>query len=440
MSDPSESKLAFLEELRRIAQWGLGYTTDAYDVERYTRLLELASNEYETLSGVPSNVIQERFMAEIGGNVTPKIGLDAAIFDEHGDLLLIRRHDDKMMALPGGWAELGETPEAGIAREVKEETGLDVEIGELIGHYCRLPGQYNQPHTSYHMIFHATVTGGTLQTTDEAIEIGYYNPTPVTDWHKDMANATRMAVDWWKAQQIYVGVDWCKGGWCTCVLNGDLGEIYVYENIQRLFSALGHASNLFIDIPMGLPSKNVQRKCDSTARSHLPGKKSSVFPVPVRDAVHAPSREEADQINLAQVKTMLSLPARGFRETIREVDDFLYANPIAKTKLVEVHPELIFTVLNNGTPIAEQKAKPAGQEARLDVLSRYWPPARELVHRCRPLYTKGKVATHDVIDAMANAVAFSASNGRFRSICEHAVDERGIPMRICVPEFSETRS
>ena len=191
-----DSKLSFLEELRRIAQWGLGYTRDPYDIERYERLLELASHRYSELSGVDATVIRERFQSEIGGNVTPKVGLDAAIFDDAGKLLLIRRSDDQCMALPGGWAELGETPEAGIAREVIEETGLTVDVRDLIGHYTRLPGKFGDPHTSYHLIFHCIVTDGVPTLTDEAIEVGYYDPATISDWHRDMAHATSLAMAW----------------------------------------------------------------------------------------------------------------------------------------------------------------------------------------------------------------------------------------------------
>ena len=149
MSRSPKSVLAFLEELRRIAQWGLSYTTDPYDIERYTRLLELASIEYGQLSGLPKDILMDRFRQELGGNITPKIGVDAAVFNEDGKLLLLRRDDDGLWSVPGGWAELGESPQESIRREVQEETTLDVEVGELIGIYHRMPGDYGQPHTSY---------------------------------------------------------------------------------------------------------------------------------------------------------------------------------------------------------------------------------------------------------------------------------------------------
>jgi ADP-ribose pyrophosphatase YjhB (NUDIX family) len=198
MAQQPTSTLEFLEELRRIAQWGLGYTTDPYDVERYTRLLELASIEYSALSGVPKNVIMERFQREIGGNATPKVGVDAAIFDASGRILLLRRDDDQLWCVPGGWAELGETPQESVAREVLEETTLEVDVKNIINTYARMPGQYGQPHTSCHLIFHCVVRSGTPQTTPEALEIGYFDRATISDWHRDMANVTSTAMAYWE--------------------------------------------------------------------------------------------------------------------------------------------------------------------------------------------------------------------------------------------------
>ena len=55
------------------------------------------------------------------------------IFNEKGEVLLQRRGDCNLWGFPGGTVELGETPQMAAKREVKEETGLDVEVGGLIG-------------------------------------------------------------------------------------------------------------------------------------------------------------------------------------------------------------------------------------------------------------------------------------------------------------------
>ena len=57
------------------------------------------------------------------------------IFNENGEVLLQRRGDSGQWGFPGGAVEIGETPQAAAVREAKEETGLDVEAGRVIGVY-----------------------------------------------------------------------------------------------------------------------------------------------------------------------------------------------------------------------------------------------------------------------------------------------------------------
>jgi ADP-ribose pyrophosphatase YjhB (NUDIX family) len=200
---PPANKLEFLEELRKIAQLGLNYTRDSYDRERFERLLELASFEYGELSGLPPEVIQERFRSELG-QVTPKVGLDAAIFSPEGRLLLIRRSDDGHWCLPCGWSELNETPEDGMRREVWEETGLEVEVRELLSVDSRMPGECGQPHTMYVMVFHCVPVGGVLTTTPEALEVGYFDPSEITDWHRDHGERAERVCRIWR-ERLMVG-------------------------------------------------------------------------------------------------------------------------------------------------------------------------------------------------------------------------------------------
>ncbi len=93
---------------------------------------------------------------------THKIGAFAIIQDDKGRILISRRPDNGYYNLPGGGIESHESPQAGLVREVKEETGLEVKIKRLIGLYSK---------THVHEIvfsFEAEVIGGTLELTDEA--------------------------------------------------------------------------------------------------------------------------------------------------------------------------------------------------------------------------------------------------------------------------------
>jgi len=67
--------------------------------------------------------------------VTPKVAVNCALFDDRGRLLLIRRKDNGLWALPGGFMDLGEQVLDAVRREVLEETGLEIEIGRLVGVY-----------------------------------------------------------------------------------------------------------------------------------------------------------------------------------------------------------------------------------------------------------------------------------------------------------------
>jgi 8-oxo-dGTP pyrophosphatase MutT (NUDIX family) len=176
--------LDMLDEVRAIAQTGINYARSPYDLQQYKRLLELASMKYADITGLDKDVIIQRFSADLG-YITPKIGVQCALFNSEGKLLLERRSDDALYGLPAGWVDNGETPEMAIVRELKEETGLTIEVEKMLGFYTRLPGQHAQPHTSVHILYGCKLVGGELTISHESLELGYYDPLTITEWHKD---------------------------------------------------------------------------------------------------------------------------------------------------------------------------------------------------------------------------------------------------------------
>jgi ADP-ribose pyrophosphatase YjhB (NUDIX family) len=187
--------LTLLDEVRAIATTGLNYTTNPYDIERYERLLELAAGEYAALYGLEADEVRRRFRQDVG-YITVKSGATGAVFNEVGHLLLVKRSDDRKWCLPTGWIEPSEVPEEAVVREVKEETGLDVRADGLIAVHPQPAGAYGNPHSHYTLLYHCVQTGGTLTTSHETLELGYFPPNAELDWHGNHAERFRLAFQW----------------------------------------------------------------------------------------------------------------------------------------------------------------------------------------------------------------------------------------------------
>jgi ADP-ribose pyrophosphatase YjhB (NUDIX family) len=158
------------DELRAIAGNGLYYGRDPYDLVRYRRLRELAASLL-SLVDERSTMELERIFHEDVQTHTPIVAVDGAVFDDDGRLLLAQRADSGDWCLPGGAADVGESPSAGAEREVREETGLEVKAKRVIGVFDNqsfaLPSIARH---AYYLVFECDVLGGTLtpsiETTD----------------------------------------------------------------------------------------------------------------------------------------------------------------------------------------------------------------------------------------------------------------------------------
>lgn len=113
-------------------------------------------------------------MAEVvdasGSSRQFRIAVYALIFNPEHEILLALRRDIDWWNLPGGGLELGETVEEGVCREVREETGLEVEVDHLVGVYSKPQKQ------EIVLTFLCRTLGGTLTTTDESRECRYFAP------------------------------------------------------------------------------------------------------------------------------------------------------------------------------------------------------------------------------------------------------------------------
>jgi len=125
------------------------------------------------------------FGDRIGKNSPLLVGSSAQILDSSGKkVLLTKRGDNGRWCLPGGQLDSGESVAETCAREVLEETGLMVQVGQLIGVYSNpnMLLSYDDQHQYQIVSFHflVTVTGGELGLSNETTDFGYFSQDEIS--------------------------------------------------------------------------------------------------------------------------------------------------------------------------------------------------------------------------------------------------------------------
>ncbi len=167
---PSQARwLDWARTLQSMAQSGLTYCTNPFDLERYRELLILAEEISSAGSGAEKETIHTLFAQE-AGYTTPKVDVRGAVF--LGDELLLVRElmDNGRWTLPGGWCDTGDTPRQAVEREMREETGYEVSAIKLAAVLDR-DTQGHPPYffSVYKLFFLCEITGGRPT---ESIETG----------------------------------------------------------------------------------------------------------------------------------------------------------------------------------------------------------------------------------------------------------------------------
>jgi ADP-ribose pyrophosphatase YjhB (NUDIX family) len=166
--------LRWADALQTIASAGLTYSRDPFDRDRFEQVRAVAAEILARHTDLALPDAEARLRAE-AGYVTPKVDVRAAVFE--GDrVLLVQEISDGRWSLPGGWADVGESPAEVAAREVREEAGLEVRVARLLAVLDKRKHPYPpQVWHVYKLFFLCEVTGGALRTSAE---------TPGVDWFR----------------------------------------------------------------------------------------------------------------------------------------------------------------------------------------------------------------------------------------------------------------
>ena len=160
------------KRLQSLAQAGLTYGKDNFDLERYQEIRDISAEMMAEKSGLPIEKVKELFCNEVGYQ-TPKLATRAAIFKD--DKILLVQENDGTWSIPGGWCEVNLSVKGNVIKEIKEEAGIDITVERLIAihdsnkHY---KGMY--PYGITTVFFLCKPTGGSFTENDETIASGYF--------------------------------------------------------------------------------------------------------------------------------------------------------------------------------------------------------------------------------------------------------------------------
>jgi predicted RNase H-like nuclease len=231
-----------------------------------------------------------------------------------------------------------------------------------------------------------------------------------------------------------VGVDGCSSGWFTIqLLNNGGFRTNLCSDISTLWNTYQDAQLILIDIPIGLKEAgSEERLCDKEARKILGQPRgTSVFRSPCWQSTKETDYQKCSQINERITGKKLSQQSFRIIPKIREVNTFLTENLLARSKIMEIHPELCFHMFS-GRSMKFSKKKSSGYKERIEVLRQIYPDTDLIVNQALFKYKGKSVVADDILDALA--AALTAKFGyeySLKSIPSNPeIDSRGLSMRI----------
>ena len=166
--------LKWAKQLAAISQNGLTYANDAYDIERYEKIRQIASEMMSTRSDLDTETLLT-ILAKEDGYATPKVDVRGAVFRDNR-ILLVKEKIDNKWTLPGGWADPCNSPSESVVHEIYEESGFETNVQKLLAVYDRSKHPHKPliPFHIYKLFFLCEITGGSIQTSHETTDVDFF--------------------------------------------------------------------------------------------------------------------------------------------------------------------------------------------------------------------------------------------------------------------------
>ncbi|MDN4074449.1 NUDIX hydrolase [Fictibacillus terranigra] len=166
--------LEWSKQLQSIAQAGLTYSKDVYDLERFESIRKISVEILSSFTDLDESAISDLFANETG-YATPKVDIRAVVF-RNKKLLMVKEKTDGGWSLPGGWGDIGLSPSEVAVNEVKEESGFDVRAIKLLGVLDKKCHPHPpSPYHTYKIFIKCEIVGGQALTGIETTAVDFFS-------------------------------------------------------------------------------------------------------------------------------------------------------------------------------------------------------------------------------------------------------------------------
>lgn len=175
MSIEPKQWLLWISEIQALCQSGLTYTKSEFDRESFLRITEMIAEIAAEITISPAQPIKDMFTFEQDAYATPILDIRSFVLDKN-KVLLVKERSDGLWSLPGGFADVNESPSEAVVRETLEESGFLVKPRKLLTLWDRLKHGHplSWPHI-YKCVFHCDLISGEGKANLEISDIDFFS-------------------------------------------------------------------------------------------------------------------------------------------------------------------------------------------------------------------------------------------------------------------------
>jgi ADP-ribose pyrophosphatase YjhB (NUDIX family) len=168
-----EKWLEWASRLQSIAQAGLTFGENQYDLDRYQQIRTISVEILQEYTGISNELIRDLFASGTGYE-TPKVDVRASVFKDER-ILMVREKIDGAWSLPGGWADVNSSVGESAVRECLEEAGASVKPKRvIIIHQADKHYDFPYPYTIYKIFVECELIEHNFSANTETLEAGFF--------------------------------------------------------------------------------------------------------------------------------------------------------------------------------------------------------------------------------------------------------------------------